>query len=122
MTTADALTDDWDALVDGLSRYLRLRSIPIGMKLFETVEEMEAIPKIRRPRAKHTTDQIVAQAPEGGILHIGVRAHLETFLREAADRGEGVGVPQRVAFWPTASRGCAARAAPWSGSSRSPAS
>ncbi len=42
-------TYDWDAIVGGLDRYLRLRSIPIGMKLFETVEEMEAIPKIRRP-------------------------------------------------------------------------
>ena len=57
-----ATSYDWNALVNGLTQYLRLRSIPIGMKLFETVEEMEAIPKIRRPRAKHTTDQIVAQA------------------------------------------------------------
>src|ERR1044071_6207657 len=59
-------TYDWTALVDGLTRYLRLRSIPIGMKLFETVEAMEAIPRIRRPRAKHTTDQIVAQARQLG--------------------------------------------------------
>src|SRR3989442_12731140 len=36
------------------------------MKLFETVEAMEAIPKIRRPKAKHTTDQIVAQARQLG--------------------------------------------------------
>src|SRR5260221_12446047 len=57
---------DWDAIVAGLKQYLRLRSIPIGMKLFETVEEMEAIPKIRRPRFKHTTDQIVAQARQLG--------------------------------------------------------
>jgi uncharacterized protein (DUF169 family) len=57
---------DWNAIVDGLNRHLHLRSIPIGMKLFETVEEMEAIPKIRRPRAKHTTDQIVAQARQLG--------------------------------------------------------
>ena len=57
---------DWNGIVDGLNRHLRLRSIPIGMKLFETVEEMEAIPKIRRPRAKHTTDQIVAQARQLG--------------------------------------------------------
>ena len=53
---------DWNGLVDGLNRFLKLRSIPIGMKLFATVEEMEAIPKIRRPKSKHTTDQIVAQA------------------------------------------------------------
>jgi hypothetical protein len=59
-------TYDWDAIVNGLNQYLRLRSIPIGMKLFETVEEMEAIPKIRRPKSKHTTDQIVAQARQLG--------------------------------------------------------
>ena len=58
-------TYDWHAIVDGLNQHLRLRSIPIGMKLFETVEAMDAIPKIRRPRAKHTTDQIVAQARHG---------------------------------------------------------
>jgi uncharacterized protein (DUF169 family) len=57
---------DWDAIIGGLDRYLRLRSIAIGMKLFETVEEMEAIPKIRRPSVKHTTDQIVAQARQLG--------------------------------------------------------
>ncbi len=54
---------DYAALVDGLNRYLRLRTTVIGMKLFETVEAMEAVPRIRRPRDKiHTTDQIVAQA------------------------------------------------------------
>ena len=57
---------DWDAIITGLNQYLRLRSIPIGMKLFETVAEMEAIPKIRRPKSKHTTDQIVAQARQLG--------------------------------------------------------
>ena len=62
--TAEAY--DWDKIVGGLDEYLRLRSIPIGMKLFATVEEMEAIPKIRRPKAKHTTDQIVAQARQLG--------------------------------------------------------
>ena len=57
---------DWNAIVAGLNRFLRLRSIPIGMKLFETVEAMEAIARIRRPRARHTTDQIVAQARQLG--------------------------------------------------------
>ena len=57
---------DFEAIVEGLNRHLRLRSIPIGMKLFERVEDMEAIPKIRRPKAKHTTDQIVAQARQLG--------------------------------------------------------
>lgn len=57
---------DWDALVAGLNQYLRLRTTPIGMKLFETVEEMEAVPKIRRPGSVHTTDQIVGQASRNG--------------------------------------------------------
>jgi uncharacterized protein (DUF169 family) len=61
-----AESHDWEGIVAGLNQYLRLRSIPIGMKLFETVEAMEAVPKIRRPRAKHTTDQIVAQARQLG--------------------------------------------------------
>ena len=49
-----------------LERLLRLRSGPFGMKLFESVDEMAAIPKIRRPKAVHTTDQIVGQAARLG--------------------------------------------------------
>ena len=54
-------------LVAKLEALLRLRSIPFGMKLFPTVAEMEAIPKIRRPQgSQHTLDQIVAQAARLG--------------------------------------------------------
>lgn len=54
-------------LVAKLEGLLRLRSIPFGMKLFESVAEMEAIPKIRRPKGSvHTLDQIVAQAARLG--------------------------------------------------------
>jgi uncharacterized protein (DUF169 family) len=54
-------------LVAKLESLLRLRAIPFGMKLFESVEEMEAIPRIRRPKASvHTLDQIVAQAARLG--------------------------------------------------------
>ena len=63
---ANAQEYDFPALVEGLYRYLRLRTIPIGMKRFETVEEMEAIPKIRRPKARLATDQVVAQARQLG--------------------------------------------------------
>lgn len=59
--TAEPTTYDWPKLIEGLNAYLRLRTTPIGMKMFETVEEMEAIPRIRRPSAIHTTDQVVAQ-------------------------------------------------------------
>ena len=57
---------DWKAIIDDLNALLRLRTTPIGMKMFATVEEMEAIPKIRRPKSIHTTDQIVAQAARLG--------------------------------------------------------
>jgi uncharacterized protein (DUF169 family) len=50
-----------------LESLLRLRAIPFGMKLFATVAEMEAIPRIRRPKGtQHTLDQIVAQAARLG--------------------------------------------------------
>ncbi len=57
---------DWPAIVGDLNRLLRLRTTPIGMKLFETCEEMEAVPRIRRPGSIHTTDQIVGQASRNG--------------------------------------------------------
>ena len=63
---ADSEIRDWPELVGQLNRLLRLRTTPIGMKLFETVEEMEKIPRIRRPQAIHTTDQVVAQAARLG--------------------------------------------------------
>ncbi len=65
------ITYDWPQLVDDLNRLLRLKTTPIGMKLFKTVAEMEAIPKIRRPKSIHTTDQIVAQAARLGFT-IGI--------------------------------------------------
>ena len=58
---------DWTALVDELNRLLRLKTTPIGMKLFERAEDLQAIPKLRRPSAIHTTDQIVAQAARLGF-------------------------------------------------------
>ena len=64
---------DLPALAAELERVLRLRSNPFGMKLFESVEEMEAIPKIRRPQSVHTTDQIVGQAARLGWT-VGITA------------------------------------------------
>jgi uncharacterized protein (DUF169 family) len=66
-------TIDWRALVDDLNRLLRIRATPIGMKLFEQVSQMEAIPRIRRPGAIHTTDQIVGQACRNGWT-VGITA------------------------------------------------
>ncbi len=64
---------DWGKLVDDLNRLLRLRTTPIGMKMFATKAEMEAVPKIRRPKDIHTTDQVVAQAARLGWT-VGITA------------------------------------------------
>ena len=53
---------DWPQIVADLNRLLRLTATPVGMKLFERVEEMEAVTRIRRPQTKYALDQIVAQA------------------------------------------------------------
>ena len=57
---------DWAALAGELERLLKLRALPFGIKRFQTVAEMEAIPRIPRPKSVHTTDQIVAQAARLG--------------------------------------------------------
>src|SRR5258705_3462919 len=53
---------DLASMVADLNSLLRLKTTVIGMKMFARVDEMEAIPKIRRPTAAHTTDQIVSIA------------------------------------------------------------
>jgi uncharacterized protein (DUF169 family) len=57
---------DLASLVADLNSLLRLKTTVIGMKMFVSVEEMAAIPKIRRPTAVHTTDQIVSMASRLG--------------------------------------------------------
>lgn len=55
---------DYPALVAELNSLLKLQAIITGMKRYATVEEMECIPKIRRPNPaeKLNTDQIVGQS------------------------------------------------------------
>ncbi|MDE2892677.1 MAG: DUF169 domain-containing protein [Chloroflexota bacterium] len=53
---------DWPGIVAGLQRYLRLTATPVGMKMFETIEEMQEVERIRRPQFKHALDQLVAQS------------------------------------------------------------
>ncbi|KRP90246.1 hypothetical protein AOQ72_35165 [Bradyrhizobium yuanmingense] len=64
---------DLAGLVADLNSLLRLKTNVIGMKLFASVAEMEAIPKIRRPNAIHTTDQIVSMAARLGWT-VGITA------------------------------------------------
>ena len=56
-----------------LESLLKLRSIPFGMKLFDHRADMEAIPRIRRPKSVHTLDQVVAQAARLGWT-VGITA------------------------------------------------
>lgn len=64
---------DLAALTRELEGWLKLRSIPVAMKLFEQVEAMEQVPKIRRPQAIHTLDQVVAQTARLGWT-VGITA------------------------------------------------
>ena len=66
---------DYSTLVAELNSLLKLQAIIIGMKRYATIDEMEAIPKIRRPdpSEKLNTDQIVGQSRWLGYT-IGVTA------------------------------------------------
>ena len=64
--TAVAVGFDGGAIVDSLNRLLRLRTSPVAMKRFRTLADMEQVPRLRRPTAIHTTDQIVGQAARNG--------------------------------------------------------
>ena len=57
---------DLATMVADLNSLLRLKTTVIGIKMFARVDEMEAIPKIRRPSSVHTTDQIVSMASRLG--------------------------------------------------------
>ncbi len=62
----DTATPDLAELAQQLEQTLKLRVPPIGMRLFESTDVLERIPRLRRPQAVHTTDQIVAQAARLG--------------------------------------------------------
>ena len=64
---------DWSEIVAGLNQFLRLRTTPIGMKLFENASDLDQIERIRRPKHVHTTDQVVGQASRNGWT-VGITA------------------------------------------------
>src|SRR3954453_6568971 len=71
--TAQQTDFDLAAMVADLNSLLRLKTTVTGMKLFASRDEMMAIPKIRRPQAIHTTDQIVSMASRLGWT-VGITA------------------------------------------------
>lgn len=73
METTDAPIDGI-ALTDALMRLLRLKTTPVALQMFERVEDMQAVPRIRRPDGTiHTADQIVGQAARLGFT-VGITA------------------------------------------------
>src|ERR1700730_6773770 len=67
---------DLAGMVADLNSLLRLKTTVIGMKMFARADDMAAIPKIRRPSAIHTTDQIVSMASRLGWTVGITAAHL----------------------------------------------
>lgn len=59
---------DWNYkdMAANLDRYLKLKTIPVGMKLFKNVNDMETVANIRRPKKRYLLDQIVAQSARLG--------------------------------------------------------
>lgn len=55
---------DFNDIVNALNQYLRLKTLPIGLKRYRTIAEMEQVPRIRRPdtKEKYAMDQIVGQS------------------------------------------------------------
>ena len=88
------MTQDWAKLAADLERLLRLRAIPFGMKLFERREEMEAIPRIRRPKSVHTLDQVVGQAARLGWT-VGITAENLVGAQCRAVVGLGLGKDEK---------------------------
>ncbi len=56
----------WAEIVDRLNKQLRLHYTPIGIQVFDSVEEMEKVHRLRRPKHLHTPCQIISQA-----IHLG---------------------------------------------------
>lgn len=64
---------DLPAMVAELNALLRLKTTVVGMKLLARADDMNAIAKLRRPNAVHTTDQIVSMASRLGWT-VGITA------------------------------------------------
>lgn len=73
METDSKVQFNWPEIIADLNSLLKLRSIPIGMKMYATKAEMEAVPRIRRPKTRHLLDQIVGQSMRLGFT-LGVTA------------------------------------------------
>ena len=94
-----AMVDERAEAIDGpalrelaaeLSDLLRLKSLPFGLKLFEDLDEMAAIPGLRRPGEdkSFTTCQLVTQVRTAGFT-LGI---VQDNLRPGASCGANIGL------------------------------
>src|SRR6187551_3258200 len=67
------MSADLAVLGEQLTTLLKLRANPFAMQLFEDKAALDAIPRLRRARAVHTLDQVVAQAARLGWT-VGITA------------------------------------------------
>ena len=76
---------------------LKLRTLPIGLKLFEDLAEMERVPGLRRPQAgkRFSTCQLVTQARIGGQTLAITEAALLPFM----GCGAVIGLKEPPAFF-----------------------
>lgn len=82
---------EWSEISSRLNILLRLRSTPIGIKVYETEDGMAGVPKLRRPKHIHTPCQILGQAMHLGFT-IGFTA--ENIVNENCNATVGL-IPQR---------------------------
>ena len=73
MNTSPRNAETFQHLAAQLERTLRLRALPFGMKLLDSVQALAAVPRLRRPQAVHTLDQLVGQTARLGFT-VGVTA------------------------------------------------
>lgn len=55
-------THDWEHIVSRLIRYLRIKQTPVGVKYFETKEEIMQVPKVRIPTRHIAPCTTISQA------------------------------------------------------------
>lgn len=58
---------NWQDATEKLNKVLRLHATPIGIKGYESLDDANHIPKLRRPKHLHTPCQILAQAIQNGF-------------------------------------------------------
>ena len=96
-------------LAEELGNLLKLRTLPIGMKLFESIEDMEQVPGVRRPARGKTfsTCQLVTQARIAGFT-LGITTDNVTgiFVMLVGDRAGCTG--RDLHLWPQ-DGGCVVR-------------